>query len=416
MRVLWLKSDYILPPDTGGKIRTYNLLRQLRKHCEVTYVSFREQRSANAIPSLDACANSVATFYHGAEKKSGLPFYWRVLSGMRSRLPYIVQKYRSTLFRDAQRRWYEELQRSGQLDEAVIVCDFLEMTENVEWSLPVPKVLFQHNVESQIWRRYRDNERNLGKRTYFAFEHRRMRSYEIEACNRFDLVFTVSQEDKDVLQHDYGVEVPIEIMQTGIDTQYFAPRPDIEPQPGRMVFLGSLDWMPNIDGIRWFVSDVYLRIRSQLPHATLRIVGRRPTSAVLRLADSDAGIEIVPDVDDVRPHVAGGELFIVPLRIGGGSRIKIYEAMAMGRPVVSTSVGAEGLPLQAGEHLAVGDAPDEFARRVVELCRDHSAREQMAARGCAFVSANYPWSRIAADMYATCSNLVKAGGASAVRV
>lgn len=416
MRILWLKSDYILPADTGGKIRTYNLLRQLRERCHITYASFRAERPSGAPPSLVECAHDVRTCYREEETKSGLRFYGRVLRGMRSPLPYIVQKYRSSFFGDVQREWYEALRKEGGADDAVIVCDFLEMTENVEWSIPVPKILFQHNVESQIWGRYRDNERNPGKRAYFAFEHRRMRAYESEACNRFDLVFTVSEEDKDILQRDFGVTVPVESMQTGIDTQYFAPHPDLRPVPGRLVFLGSLDWMPNIDGIEWFVSEVYPQIRARVQHASLQIVGRRPTAAVLRLAERDESIDVVPDVADVRPYVATADLFVVPLRIGGGSRIKIYEAMAMGRPVVSTRIGAEGLPLREDEHVALADTPRQFAELVERLCHDAEAKERMAATGRAFVSTNFPWSRIATDMYGTCRRLVKEAAPSPVRV
>ena len=411
MRVLWLKSDYVLPADTGGKIRTYNLLRELRKRCRVTYASFRAHEDARSLPPLDACAHEVTTFHRAEEIKSGLGFYLRVLRGMRSRYPYIVQKYRSEEFQREQRRWLNDAQEPNG-DGAVVVCDFLEMAENIDWSLPVPKVLFQHNVESMIWRRYRQTERNPVRRAYFGFEYKRMRAYESAACERFDLVFTVSREDKETLQREYGVTTPIEVLETGVDTQYFAPMSEVEPVPGRLVFLGSLDWMPNIDGITWFVSHVWPKVRARVPHATLDIVGRRPTPAVRKLAN-DASIRVLADVADVRPCVARADVFVVPLRVGGGSRIKIYEAMAMGRPVMSTRIGAEGLPLREQEHLALADEPDAWADQLAMLGENADAKTRMAERGRRFVAENFPWSRVSTRLFEECQELAR-GTASTV--
>jgi len=402
MQILWMKSDYVVPPDTGGKIRTYNLLRELHMRCPITYTSFRANRSVDKLPPMDECAQTVVTFYRAEENKSGPWFYWRIIRGMRSHLPYIVQKYRSAAFREAQSQWFDRIQREGSKDDSLVVCDFLEMSENVDWSIPVPKVLFQHNIESMIWRRYSENELNPAKRAYFEFEYKRMKAYESAVCNKYDLIFTVSHKDRDALRHDLGVGVPVEVLETGVDTVYFTPDAARQPVPGRMLFLGSMDWMPNIDGAKWFVSSIYPLIRELVPHATLQIVGRRPADAIRRLATEDPSIQVIQDVADVRPYVASADLFIVPLRIGGGSRIKIYEAMAMGRPVVATSIGAEGLPLKRGEHLAVCDSPGEFARRVEFLTRNVDEKNRMAARGFDFVVNNCPWSRIATALYERC--------------
>src|SRR5262249_12530102 len=162
-------------------------------------------------------------------------------------------KYLSKDIRSYQRHSCSTRGPAHEDGETVIICDFLEMTGNVVWSLPCPKILFQHNVESVIWRRYYENEQDRLKKAYFWFEHLRLRRYESIACNRFDLVLTVSERDKEVLKHELGVTVPIQVIETGVDIEFFAPQPTVEPVPGRLFFLGSLDWMPNIDGLTRFV-------------------------------------------------------------------------------------------------------------------------------------------------------------------
>jgi len=405
MQLLWLKSDYIVPPDTGGKIRTFNLLRQLRNLSDVTYLSLKSDRAPNTELLMQECADEISTVYRAEEVKNGLGFYMRVLGRMPSRVPYIAQKYRSSDILALQRNW-PPVDRRGE--PAVVVCDFLEMTENVDWTSPYPKILFQHNVESLIWQRYGEHERNPLKRAYFAFEAERLRRYEKAACNRFDLVFTVSKEDRSLLRSQFGVTRPIEVIETGVDVEYFAPRADVAPIPGRLVFLGSLDWMPNIDGTRWFLDEIYPRIKGSCPQVSLDLVGRRPTPEIQRWAAADSSIRLIPDVPDVRPYIAQAELFVVPLRIGGGSRTKIYEAMAMGRPVVSTRVGAEGLDLVPGQHIVVTDEhAARFADAIQRLLVEPSARNAIAQQGFQFVVENYPWSRIAQKFYQLCQQVAR---------
>ena len=139
------------------------------------------------------------------------------------------------------------------------------MSENVDWSLPCPKVLFQHNVESMIWERYFQTEANPLKRAYFNFERKRMSKYEADTCNRFDLVFAVSEQDKATLRDDMGVTTPIVVLETGVDTDFFRPLDQPKPTPGRLLFLGSLDWMPNIDGMKWLQTKFIPSSKRSIP-------------------------------------------------------------------------------------------------------------------------------------------------------
>jgi glycosyltransferase involved in cell wall biosynthesis len=160
-----------------------------------------------------------------------------------------------------------------------------------------------------------------------------------------------------------------------------------------MVFTGSMDWLPNEDGMVYFVRDVLPLIRREEPSATLSIVGRAPTPAIAKLG-SEYGVEVTGRVDDVRPHMAAAAVYVVPLRIGGGTRLKIFEAMAMGKPVVSTTVGAEGLPVQPGADIAIADSASAFADAVVRLFRDEAERTRMGEAARRLVAERYDWSAV----------------------
>ncbi len=387
---MWLKSDYIIPPDTGGKIRTYNLMRGLNKLCSLNYVALRNTLESPDDTEISKCASEVVTFYQPEEIKSGASFYLRVLSGMISSLPYIVRKYINSDIKALQSGFVTQSDES-----CVILCDFLEMAENIDWNTQAPKVLFQHNVESMIWRRYFENESNPLKKAYFNYESKRMAEYEKNACNKFDLVLVVSEADKQLLRDEFKVTAPIEVIDTGVDTDFFAPQPEVEVNSGKLVFTGSMDWMPNIDGIRWFIAEVYPQIKQANPQVTLDIVGRRPTAEIMDLGKADESITVTGGVQDVRPYLAAGDIFVVPLRIGGGTRIKIFEALAMAKATVSTTIGAEGLPLHPQEDILLGDSPEEFAAQVNQLLQNPDTKDRIAKNGHTLVIENYRWEKIA---------------------
>jgi glycosyltransferase involved in cell wall biosynthesis len=258
-------------------------------------------------------------------------------------------------------------------------------------------VLFTHNVESEIWRRHVETAGTRVKRILLEQQWQRMLRFEKQAVRRFDLVLAVSETDRDTLQRLYGpLRGPVAVVPTGVDTAYFAPVPSAE-RPAHLVFTGSMDWLPNEDGVLFFAREILPRIRQRIPDVTVSIVGRDPTPAVVRLA-AGRGIEVTGRVEDVRPYMAAGAVYVVPLRVGGGTRLKIFEAMSMGRPVVSTTVGAEGLPVRHGEHVLIADEPQAFADRVVQLLGDAAARHQLGQRARDLVVARYDWSAAALDL------------------
>jgi glycosyltransferase involved in cell wall biosynthesis len=183
---------------------------------------------------------------------------------------------------------------------------------------------------------------------------------------------------------------------TGVDVSYFRPTAEAEAATD-LAFVGSMDWMPNIDGAVWFVNEVLPLIKRKLPGCTLAVVGRTPGREVTELAQREPGIRITGTVADVRPWLWESKVSIVPLRIGGGTRLKIYEAMAAGTPVVSTTIGAEGLDISPGENILIADRPDAFAEACVRLLNNEAQRQRVAAAAARHVETKHSWEAAAME-------------------
>jgi sugar transferase (PEP-CTERM/EpsH1 system associated) len=390
MRILWLKSDLLLPLDKGGKLRTWHLMRHLARRHEITYLSFAEAAPAEMLAGMREVAAHLVTIHRSDPRKRSLRFYLDAAWHLADSLPYAIGKYRSRAFRSA----LQDLLHEGGFD--LVVCDFLTPAVNLPARLPCPAVLFTHNVEAEIWRRHKDTASGVVGRALYALQHRRMVRYEGRTLGRFDHVLAVSDADRDTLGRLYpgAVRAPIHVVPTGVDTEYFQPLPTGDGGP-RLTFTGSMDWLPNEDAMLYFCREVLPLVRAKEPGIQLSIVGRAPTRAVQRLA-ADPAVLVTGTVADVRPFVHAASVYVVPLRIGGGTRLKIFEAMAMGKAVVSTTVGAEGLPVVDGEHVALADGPAPFAAAILRLLRDADHRRRIEKAARALVVERYDWGVAAA--------------------
>jgi sugar transferase (PEP-CTERM/EpsH1 system associated) len=326
------------------------------------------------------------------EPKGSLAFSIGAAASILDPLPYAAGRYRSRAYAHAVRRLLE----TGSFD--LVVCDFLVPAVNMPRTLPCPSVVFTHNVEAEIWRRHYEQQTNPIRRLLFRQQWRRMLRFEGATLGRFDLVLAVSDTDRTTFQRLYrrDVRAPIVTVATGVDTAFFAPRDDRAAQR-HLVFTGSMDWIPNEDAMKHFCHDVLPLVRAQEPDVTLSIVGRAPTSAVQRLAEIP-GVEVTGRVDDVRDHIARAAVYVVPIRIGGGTRLKIFEAMAMRKAVVSTTIGAEGLPVTDGRDVLIADTPEQFANSVVMLLRDRTRRETLEHAARELVVTHYDWAAVASEL------------------
>ena len=400
MKILWLNANLLLPLDKGGKLRTWHVMRHLATQHDITYLSFHDPATQDqaCIDGMREVCSRVETVPRTDPAKGTLRFYADAARYVFDPVPYGVAKYRSRAYREK----LAQLLREERYD--VVVCDFLVPLVNMPDRLPCPAVLFTHNVESEIWRRHAATATTAIKRRLMGDQWRRMLRFEGDALSRFELVLAVSDADRQTFQELYpaSLKAPVHVVQTGVDTEYFspdavgAPSAAIASARPHLVFTGSMDWLPNEDGMVYFVKEILPRIRAAEPAATLSIIGRSPTPAVKRLAET-AGVHVTGRVDDVRPHIAEGSVYIVPLRIGGGTRLKIFEAMAMGKAVVSTAIGAEGLPVTNGEDIVIANDPARFAQAVVGLIRDGDARRRLETAARRLVVEHYDWSAVAGD-------------------
>src|SRR5207248_8752296 len=304
--------------------------------------------------------------------------------------PYLITKYCRSKVNDELRA----LLQHETYD--VIVCDFLSPAGIIPWESQTPKVVFTHNVEAVIWRRHYEVATNPLWKAISWWEWRKTAAAEKRYLRLADRVLTVSDTDRDSFATFLDPR-KISIIATGVDVDYFQPLPGAEI-PDSLVFTGSMDWLPNEDAIFYFVEAILPLIKQQHPSVSLEVVGRNPSRKLQALLEAEKSVRLTGWVEDIRPFLARGSACIVPLRIGGGTRLKIFEAMAMGKAVVSTTVGAEGLPVTNGTHVMVADDPASFARAVVVLIRDADRRQQLEVAARALVVEKYDWSAVAGEL------------------
>jgi sugar transferase (PEP-CTERM/EpsH1 system associated) len=389
MKILWVKAGGLVPPDTGGKIRSYNILRQLARQNSVTFFSFYAAHHPDMHAELKHMFDRVVTMplrIPAPKSVAEMRDYGiRVFASE----PYGITKY----CRPEVRRGLRALLDQQSYD--VILCDFIAAAGVIPWNCSTPKVIFTHNVEATIWRRHHEVATDIIWKTISWLEWRKMEGAERRYLRLADLVLTVSGTDRDAFASFLDPE-KLTVIPTGVDLDYFQPKPGQEAE-NSLVFTGSMDWLPNEDAIFYFAEAILPLIKRRFPDVSLQVVGRNPSRKLQALAGSEKSIELTGWVNDIRPFLVRGAVCIVPLRIGGGTRLKIFEAMAMGKGVVSTSVGAEGLAVQSGENILLADTPNDFAESVISLLTNPKRRQQLGTAARTMVQENYSWTRVAED-------------------
>jgi glycosyltransferase involved in cell wall biosynthesis len=398
MKILFLNKRVLFPADTGGRIRTLNVVRHLARWHELTYVCGLQPGEEQYEASMRGLGLTLETVPWREAPRGSAAFYRGLAANVFSRFPFNVSKDYDPALRARAARLLE----SGRHD--LVICDFVQMGRNALGLPARASVLFQHNVEAEIFERHARTDKGWLRRRFMAYQAAKMRHFEETAGRRFDAVIAVSERDKRAFEERYGWR-HVQVIDTAVDTEFFRPAPEPE-DPWRLVFVGSLDWLPNQDGIEWFVREVFPLIRARCPAIHFQIVGRNPPPGMLELAAS-AGVELVGTVADVRPYLARAAAVVVPLRIGGGTRIKIFEAMAMQKAVVSTALGAEGLPVTSGENILIADTPQDFAAAVTGLLNDSERRGTIARAARRLVEDNYSAETVARQFERICRETVE---------
>lgn len=386
MKILWVKSGGLVPLDHGGKIRSYHLVRELALQHDVTLFTFYPATPEDKHHELKSTFSRVISLPLPIPAQKSGHEYLAYVKNLFSGLPYSVVKY----CQPQVARELRQLMEQETFD--LIVCDFLLTAAVIPWDLPAPKVVFTHNIEARIWQRHFQCAHNPVWKAASYREFQTMKRMEQDYLKRADYVLTVSDVDRNFF---CGFLDPqkIAVIPTGVDVDYFRPAPEAE-QLDTLVFTGSMDWKANEDGVVYFVAEILPHIRRHVPDVSLFVVGRRPSARIKQLATRDSAVKITGTVDDVRPYMSKASVYVVPLLVGGGTRLKIFEAMAMSKAVVSTSIGAEGLSVTPGEHILIADDPVDFAHQVTLLLRDPKKRSELGHAARQLVERNYSWKAV----------------------
>jgi glycosyltransferase involved in cell wall biosynthesis len=384
MKILWVNTNFMHPTTKGGQIRTLEMLRKLHERHEIHYAAIEDPTQPEGPARAHEYCSKVYPFRHSMPDKRSPAFALQVAASLFQSQPIGITRFCVPGMGQA----LEQLAEKEKFDRAV--CDFL--TPASYFPRIERAVVFQHNVETVMRQRYAQHVSSALGRWYFHLQAQRMFRFEKEICCKAGHVVAVSEQDACTMRQMFGVK-RVSAVPTGVDVDYLGGPP--QPITTDLVFVGSMDWIPNIDGMQWFVSEVLPIIRRTRPGCSLAIVGRMPPPSITAMAEQDPRITVTGTVPDIRPHLWSSAVSIVPLRIGGGTRLKIYESMAARVPVVSTTVGAEGLEIHPPDDIRIGDSAEQFAADCLELLADSDLRARQAAAARDLVASRFSWDQVA---------------------
>ena len=373
-RLLFISPRFLFPPHSGGAIRTGQILRGMkggRFHIKLLSPGSPELESEFRDQLSEVADEWLLWPAMNSEDRSRLSKVHHLLSS----LPLTVAADRSKAAREIVREAFAT-------GPDVVVADFLHAAVQLPESISIPTVLFTHNCEAEIYERHAANERSAWMKPIWRSQARKMLSFERDALAGATKVVAVSERDAQRFERSYGLQ-GVETIPTGVELERFPWR---EPQgQRRVVFAGSMDSAANIDGVEWLLDHVWPRVVEQVSDARMTVVGKSPPAHLVRKVSDVRGVEFTGRVAEVAPYLSGADAFVIPLRVGSGTRMKAYEAMASGVPVVSTSVGIEGLGLLAGVHYLEADSGQDFAEAILRLISDPLLGREISCRARSFV-------------------------------
>lgn len=381
MNVLMLTQVLPYPPDSGPKIKTYNMIKYLAQRHRVTLVSFIRGDQSEHARHLEQYCESVHTV--PIERGAMRDAWYMVLSFVTGQ-PFMMLRDD----RKAMRNLVDELSARHQFD--IAHADQLNMGQYAERIPGAFKILDAHNALWLLYKRLWETMSSGLRKWLLGRDWRMLKTYEGRLVREFDAVLAVSHEDKIALQEAAGETVDIAVIPIAVDTEEVAVV-EREPSPRHILHIGTMYWPPNIDSVNWFVQEIYPLICQQRPDVQFDVVGSRPPAELLALNDAGLGINVAGYVEDPTPYQQRAAVMVVPLLAGGGMRVKILNALAEGIPIVSTTLGYEGIEVTPGQDILVGDTPEAFAAEVLRVLNDPDLGRQLAANGRCLAEEKYDY-------------------------
>lgn len=390
MKILFLTPQIPYPPHKGTALRNWGLIEGLASRHQVSLLSFRAagQDAQLQSPLLDACERVELVSQPMRTRRD------RLSDMLITRQPDMALRLASDNYASRLVDWLRQERFDVLQFEGIEMGPYLDVIECVH---PVPLIIFDdHNCEYLLQKRAFLTDLRIPTRwpqaAYSLVQWQRLRRYERNVCRYADHVLAVSEADAAAIEQLLP-DLDVTVIPNGIDTQAYCPRQgrqqvsEVRPM---LVFTGTMDFRPNVDAVLWFAQRVLPRIRAEFPQVRFSVVGQRPHRRLDPLRDNSA-VTLTGWVEEVQPYIAQATVYVAPLRVGGGTRLKLLEAMAMGRPVVATRLGAEGYPVTDGQQLMLADTPDEFAGAVISLLQSPERRVALGESARSFVERRYDW-------------------------
>ncbi|WP_339136678.1 MAG: glycosyltransferase family 4 protein [Candidatus Electrothrix sp. GW3-4] len=390
MKVLVVDEWLPWPLETGKKIRTFNTIANLANRHEIHFLAYVDKNKDNEkIKIFQEIGIHVIPVPDVRTAKWTTKFYWEVIINFFLSVPFSTQYHVTKAFKE---RMHNAVRR---LSPDLIHCEWTNLAPLLEEYGDFPTVIAAHNIESDIWYRFALNGSNIFKRLLGRVQAKRIEKLERKWYPRVDRCIAVSEADKLVIE-EYGGKVSL--VDNGVDLEFYNENNKIgqreELEGNRIIFVASFDTFSNQDGAHYFVNNIFPILQEALTDIELWLVGKNPPAKIREYGEKNSQIKVTGSVPDVREFIARSKICIVPLRIGGGSRLKILEAMAMHKPIVSTSIGAEGLSITDGKNIVLADLPDDFAAAILDILRDERKQRMIGNEGYALVTACYDWDHL----------------------
>jgi sugar transferase (PEP-CTERM/EpsH1 system associated) len=388
MNILWLSHFIPYPPKGGNLQRSFYLIKEVAKKNRVFLLAFNQKI---LLPTPEAVKESTEKLKEYCEhvqvfnipsEKSKLARFWLLFSNLFIPFPYSVKQFWSPSMKHA----IKEIICKYKID--LVHFDIIDLAQYASIIGGAKKAMNHHNVESLLLLRRAQAVRNPLKKLYLYIQGKKLRKYESEKLSQFDLNLVVSEKDMKELEQ-FSPEARIEVIPNGTDTEYFYPC-DSLIKGNNIIFAGGMSWFPNQDAVLYFLKSIWPLAKREIPDLKLTLIGHHPPRKVVKQSHKDE-IEVMGFVDDIRPLVAKATAYIVPIRVGGGTRLKILDAFACGKAVISTSIGCEGIDVTPGKNILIGDSPQEFADQIIKVCSDTELMKSLGKEGRKLVEEKYAW-------------------------
>lgn len=393
MRILQISPRVPYPLTDGGKIGIYNIVKYLalRGH-KITLVCFDDGK--NKYPELEKYCKLIII------RKKIKTTYLGLFLNLFSSIPYGISKYYSPV---AKKKIYD-LQKKNKYD--IVHLDHLHTAFYgvfIKNNFNLPVVLREHNIENMIMKRFYKNKKNIFVKFYAYLQYKKLYKYESNICEIFNQCLMITKNDEKIIK-EMNPEIKTSVITAGVDTSYFHPI-KIKEEEFSIISVASMDWLPNIEAIEWFCKEILPLVKNEIQAIKFYVVGINPPNSIKDLADNN--VIVTGYLEDVREYIAKCQVFVVPLKTGSGIRIKILNSLAMGKAIVSTSIGCEGIDVTNGKDIYIADDKEEFAKKIIYLLKNKNERRKLGREGIKLIKEKYQWEKIAEQIETKYAEIIK---------